>query len=72
MKANKSIHTNSIHRLLVMGSVVLPLAFGACSSVGGTAGSQTPKVASYLEQSQQKPDNQPVDSDSDPTYEWFY
>jgi hypothetical protein len=49
------------------------LAFTGCSNIQGTSGNQaatTHRVATYLEQSQEQPDNQPVDQD--PGYEWFY
>jgi hypothetical protein len=38
MKAQKSIHINSIRRLLFMVPVLCSLTFAACSDVGGTAG----------------------------------
>jgi hypothetical protein len=38
MKTQKSIHTNSIRRSLLIVSVICPLAVAACSDVAGTAG----------------------------------
>jgi len=38
MKTQKSIHTNSIGRLLLMIPVVCSMAFAACSDVARTAG----------------------------------
>jgi hypothetical protein len=38
MKTQKSIHTNSIFRLLLKAPVICSLAFAACSDVAGTAG----------------------------------
>jgi len=38
MKTQRSIHANSIRRLLLMVPVVCSLAFAACSDVAGTAG----------------------------------
>ena len=49
------------------------LAFTGCSNIEGTSGNQTAttnRVAIYVEQSQEQPDNKPVDQD--PGYEWFY
>ena len=37
MKIQKSIHSKSIRRLLLV-PVICPMAFAACSDVGGTAG----------------------------------
>ena len=60
-------------RAALMLPVICLLAFTGCSSIGGTAGHQTAttnRAATYLEQSQEKLDDNPVDPD--PTYEWFY
>ena len=54
--------------------VICLVAFTGCSSLDATAGNQTTKtnrVGAYLQQNQEKPDNDPVDPDPDPTYEWF-
>ena len=41
MKTRKSIHTNSIRRLLFMVPVLCSLTFAGCSDFGGTAGTRT-------------------------------
>ena len=74
MKTKKSIHTNSIRRLLVLVPVIL-IAFAACSDLAGTAQNQsatTNRVGAYVEQIQKKPYDQSGGADLDPTYEWFY
>jgi hypothetical protein len=38
MKSQKSIHTNSSRRLLLIVPVICSLAFAACSDLAGTAG----------------------------------
>jgi hypothetical protein len=38
MKTQKSIHTNSVHRLLLMVPVIGSMAFAACSDVADSAG----------------------------------
>jgi len=40
MKTQKSIHANSIRRLLVMVPVMCSMAFAACSGLPGTAGTR--------------------------------
>jgi len=60
---------------VLMLPVACLLAFTGCSNIQGTSGNQTAttnRVATYLEQSQEHPNNQPVDQDPDPGYEWFY
>ena len=55
--------------------VICLVAFTGCSHIDSTAGKQTAttnRVATFMEQSQEKPDNNAVDQDPDPTYEWFY
>ena len=74
-RMTKAIFSNSRHYLTtaLMLPVIGLLAFTGCSSIDGTAQNQmAPKnhVAAYLEQTQEK--SQPVDSNPDPTYEWFY
>jgi len=51
------------------------VAFSGCSSISGTAANGTAttnRVAAYLENKVENASIQPVDSDPDPTYEWFY
>jgi hypothetical protein len=38
MKTQKSIHTNTNHRLLLVVPVICSMAFAACSDVAGTPG----------------------------------
>jgi hypothetical protein len=74
MKTKKSIHTNSIRRLLVLVPVIL-IAFAACSDLAGTAQNQsatTNRVGTYVEQTQEKLGDQSATDDLDPAYEWFY
>jgi hypothetical protein len=74
MKTKKSIHTNSIRRLLVLVPVIL-IAFAACSDLAGTAQNQsatTNRVGTYVDQIQKEPSDESGGADLDPTYEWFY
>jgi hypothetical protein len=55
--------------------VICLVAFTGCSSLDATAGNQTTqtnRVGVYLQHNQEEPNKHPVDSDPDPTYEWFY
>jgi hypothetical protein len=73
MKNPRVISKKYYRRTVLMLPVACLLAFTGCSNIQGTSGNQaatTHRVATYLEQSQEQPDNQPVDQD--PGYEWFY
>ena len=60
-------------------ALILPLAgfaaFTGCSSIGGNAGNQPvvkARVATFMQQTLEKPASTTADSDEDPGYEWFY
>ena len=75
MKNPTLISKREYLRAGLMLPVACLLAFTGCSTVQGTGGNQTAttnRVATYLEQSQEQTNNQSVDQDPDPTYEWFY
>jgi hypothetical protein len=75
MKNPISISKKYCVRAALMVPVICLVAFTGCSSLDATAGNQTAKtnrVGAYMEQTQEKPNNQPDDSEPDPTYEWFY
>jgi hypothetical protein len=75
MKNPISIGKKHYVRAALMLPVICLAAFTGCSSLDATAGNQTAntnRVGAYLEQNQEKPDNQLVNSDPDPTYKWFY
>jgi hypothetical protein len=44
MKTQKSIHPNSIRRLLLIVPVICSMAFAACADLPGTAGTMRPTV----------------------------
>ena len=70
---SKEFKGDLIPGTVLMLPVACLLAFTGCSNIQGTTGNQTPttnRVATYLEQSQEQPDNKPVDQD--PGTEWFY
>jgi hypothetical protein len=75
MKLQKSIHTNSIRRLLLLVPVTCSLALAACSDLPVTAkdsSATTNRVGTYISQTVEKAGNHSIEADSDPTYEWFY
>jgi hypothetical protein len=75
MKNPTLISKKNYLRAALMLPVACLLAFTGCSNVQGTSGNHTTttnRVATYLEQSQEQTNNNPVDQDPDPGYEWFY
>jgi len=75
MKLQKSIHTNSIRRLLSLVPVTCSIAFAACSDLPVTAKNPpatTNYVGTYISQRVEKTGNHSIEADPDPTYEWFY
>jgi hypothetical protein len=75
MKNPISIGKKADVRTALMLPVICLVAFTGCSSLDATAGNQTTetnRVSAYLRQNQEQPENHSVDSDPDPTYEWFY
>ncbi|HYZ74487.1 MAG TPA: hypothetical protein VE641_15530 [Chthoniobacterales bacterium] len=74
MKTKKSIHADSIRRLLVVVPVIL-IAFAACSDLAGTAQNQsatTNRVGTYFEPTRANLGDQSAINDLDPAYEWSY
>jgi hypothetical protein len=75
MKTTKSTQTNPIRRLLSLAAVVSCLGFAACSNLAGTADREAVKpfrVASYIDQSGARSNNEPADAALGLGYEWFY
>ena len=77
MKLQKSIHTNSVRRLLLLVPVTCSLALAACSDLPDTAKNQpstSTRVGTYISQTVEKTGNHSIEAeaDPDPTYEWFY
>ena len=66
-------HTNSIHRLFLIVPMISWMALAACSNVASTAGEDNSyRVATYLDDSKPRSENQPIDQNPGPAYEWFY
>jgi hypothetical protein len=75
MKLQKSIHTNSVRRLLLLVPVTCSIAFAACSDLPVTAKNPpitTNRVGTYISQRVEKAGNHSIETGPDPTYEWFY
>jgi hypothetical protein len=75
MKLQKSIHTNSVRRLLLLVPVTCSIALAACSDLPVTAKdppATTNRVGTYISQRVEKAGNHSIEADPDPTYEWFY
>lgn len=75
MKLQKSIHANSVRRLLLLVPVTCSIAFAACSDLPVTAKNQpatTNRVGTYISQRVEEAGNHSIEADPDPTYEWFY
>jgi hypothetical protein len=69
------INQKNYLRAILLVPVMGVVAFTGCSSISGTAANGTAttnRVAAYLENKVENASIQPVDSDPDPTYEWFY
>ena len=75
MKLQKSIHTNSVRRLLLLVPVTCSIALAACTDLPDTAKNQpttSTRVGTYISQEVEKAGNHSIEADPDPTYEWFY
>jgi hypothetical protein len=66
---------NFVHRPLLMVLMISWMGPTACSNLASTAGKENPgpyRVATYVDDSKSRSENQPTDQGPDPAYEWFY